>query len=66
MAAKVDNLTTEQTESALRFLLYRMGMDTRREMMAEMPVIYATLFPQAAMIAVGAVCERVNAITADL
>lgn len=41
----VDNLTTEQKEIALRFLLYRMGQDTRGEMMAAIPVIYRRLFP---------------------
>ncbi len=39
----IENLTTEQKDRALKFLLHRMGMDTRIALMAEMPVVYARL-----------------------
>lgn len=38
-------LTREQTEFALRFLLYRMGPETRAQFMADLPVVYARLYP---------------------
>lgn len=41
--ANIDNLTTEQKDRALRFLLHRMSMDARIAFMAEMPVAYARL-----------------------
>lgn len=41
----MDNLTREQAETALRYLLHRMPMDTRRAMMADLPTVYAALFP---------------------
>jgi hypothetical protein len=41
----VENLTHEQTEQVLRFLLQRMGMDTRGELMAALPLAYIALHP---------------------
>jgi hypothetical protein len=41
----LDNLSREDTHTALRFLLYRMNADTRGVMMAQMPVTYMKLFP---------------------
>jgi hypothetical protein len=43
--AKVDGLSSEQTEQVLRFLLHRMSMDTRRSLMANLPQAYARLYP---------------------
>lgn len=43
--ASTENLSTEQTGSVMRFLLHRMSMDTRHELMAHLPVAYAALFP---------------------
>lgn len=39
------NLTREQTDNVLHFLLTRMGVETRCALMAEMPVAYAGLYP---------------------
>lgn len=40
-----DNLTDEQRDVVLRFLLHRMTMETRLELMRTLPVHYATLHP---------------------
>jgi hypothetical protein len=45
MMSNVENLTSEQSLYVLRFLLHRMGLDTRGALMAEMPVAYARLYP---------------------
>lgn len=57
----VEALTAEQRRAVLRFLLYRMSMDTRRKLMAEMPVAYARLYPGTA----GAVLEHVTEALSD-
>jgi hypothetical protein len=41
----MDNLTDEQRDMVLRFLLHRMPMDTRHELMRTLPVAYLTLYP---------------------
>lgn len=41
----IENLTAEQMGNVLRFLLYRMGPETRAALMAEMPVAYSRLYP---------------------
>lgn len=41
----LDGLTREQADAVLRFLLYRMDLDTRGALMAELPVAYARLYP---------------------
>ncbi len=43
MASGIDNLTSEQRDRVLRFLLHRMQLDTRIALMAEMPVVYARI-----------------------
>jgi hypothetical protein len=40
---KVDNLSTFEQETLNRFLLHHMGMETRRKLMTEFPVIYRKL-----------------------
>lgn len=42
-----ENLSLDEVARVLDFFLYRMDMDTRRKLMAEMPVQYAKLFPSA-------------------
>lgn len=41
----MENLSTAQREMLLRFLLGRMGMETRRQFMTELPVVYAAMYP---------------------
>jgi phage FluMu gp28-like protein len=41
----MDNLTYEQRDMVLRFLLRRMPMNTRHELMRTLPVAYLTLYP---------------------
>jgi hypothetical protein len=41
----MDNLTDEQRDMVLRFLLHRMPMDTRHKLMRALPVAYVTLYP---------------------
>jgi hypothetical protein len=41
----MDNLTDEQRDMVLRFLLHRMPMDTRHELMRTLPVAYLTMYP---------------------
>jgi hypothetical protein len=43
--SNVDALNSEQSSQALRFLLHRMGLETRGAMMAELPAVYAKLYP---------------------
>lgn len=45
MTKNLENLTSEQRDTALRFLLHRMSMDTRHEMMRELPRAYVGLYP---------------------
>lgn len=54
----VENLKTEQLEQIARFLLHRMGPETRREMMAQLPIAYATLYPKTVNAVVAAVADR--------
>lgn len=42
---EIARLSTERREQVLRFLLMRMSMDVRGELMAELPVAYVTLYP---------------------
>lgn len=44
----IKNLSREQVETVLRFLLHRMGPETRQAFMAELPVAYARLYPTVA------------------
>lgn len=62
--ANIDNLTTEQRDLVLRFLLYRMKMDTRGEMMVHLPIAYATLYPAACPSVIEKVSEKVKQIHA--
>lgn len=43
---KTENLNPNEMEGVLNFFLYRMNMDTRRALMAEMPLHYKKLFPK--------------------
>lgn len=43
--AKIEKLTGEQMEQVLHFLLHRMNQDTRRQMMASLPLAYARMYP---------------------
>ncbi len=54
----VENLTHEQTHAVLRFLLHRMGLDTRGALMAQMPVAYSALYPS---VAPGILLDKVRA-----
>lgn len=42
--ASLDRLTTEQKDQTIRFLLHRMGLETRGAFMAHLPIAYARLF----------------------
>jgi hypothetical protein len=44
----MENLTTEQRDQVLRFLLHRMPMNTRHELMLALPMAYAALYPRTA------------------
>lgn len=44
---EIDNLTDEQKDQVLGFLLYRMDLDTRGELMAHLPMAYVALYPSA-------------------
>jgi hypothetical protein len=39
------NLTDEQMQQVIRFLLQRMGLDTRHELMIHLPMAYLALYP---------------------
>ena len=41
----IENLTDEQRDAMLRFLLHRMGPETRGALMAQQPVAYIALYP---------------------
>lgn len=41
----VENLSSSQKETVLRFLLYHLSQDMRAKLMAEYPVAYGTLYP---------------------
>lgn len=56
----VDNLTTEQRDEVLRFVLARMGPETRRELMAALPVPYVRMYPTTADVVFGAVREAIE------
>lgn len=43
----VENLTGEQRDAMLRFLLHHMDLDLRGILMAEQPVAYVKLYPDA-------------------
>jgi hypothetical protein len=43
----VEDLRSSERDAVLRFLLHYMPMETRRKLMAEMPVAYTKLFPTA-------------------
>ena len=56
----IENLTTNEKDTALRFFLYHMTQDIRGRFMAEMPTIYAHAFPTVdAAILLGKVGERI-------
>jgi hypothetical protein len=40
----MDNLTNEQRDQVMRFLLHRMPMDTRHELMRALPLAYVALY----------------------
>lgn len=40
-----ENLTTKELQDLVRFFTYTMGMDQRGKLMAEMPLVYAKLYP---------------------
>lgn len=44
----MENLTDEQRDQVLRFLLHRMPMDTRHDLMLALPMPYVALYPTAA------------------
>ena len=44
----MENLKDEQRDQVLRFLLHRMPMTTRHELMLALPMAYAALYPSAA------------------
>ena len=39
------NLTHEQYEQVIRFLLHRMGQETRHDLMRSLPMAYIALYP---------------------
>ena len=41
---KVDQLTAEQGEQVIRFLLHRMTQDTRHALMRSLPMAYAAMY----------------------
>jgi len=43
---RMDNLTNEQRDMVLRFLLYRMPLDTRHALMRSLPLAYVALHPE--------------------
>mgnify|MGYP001597785414 CR=1 FL=1 len=42
------NLTDEQLHQVIRFLLQRMGQDTRHDLMRHLPMAYIALYPNTA------------------
>lgn len=38
-------LTDEQLQQVIRFLLHRMGQDTRHDLMRNLPMAYVALYP---------------------
>lgn len=49
------NVTDEQRDMALNFLLHRMSQDTRHDLMRSLPMAYVALFPGTASAVVQAV-----------
>lgn len=56
----IENLTDEQRNMVLRFLLYRMPMDMRREMMRALPLAYVKMYPDTAEAVRTAVTEALT------
>lgn len=44
----IENLTPEQRDTMLRFLLHRVDTTTRVALMTELPIAYVTLHPESA------------------
>lgn len=44
----MENLDTEQRDQVLRFLLHRMPMTTRHDLMLALPMAYTALYPRTA------------------
>lgn len=61
----LENLTSEQRDTVLRFLLHRMPMDTRHELMRSLPMAYVKLYPTAGAEVVSMVRSHVEALTAN-
>jgi hypothetical protein len=51
----MDKLTSEQRDMVLRFLLHRMPMTTRHDMMRELPCAYVALHPDTEAVVVATV-----------
>lgn len=56
----MDNLTTEQREQVLRFLLHRMPMDTRHALMRALPLAYVALYPDTETVVVAMVRDALT------
>lgn len=55
-------LTHEQSDQVIRFLLHRMGLDTRGDLMRSLPMAYVALYPDTAPV----VIDKVRAALAQL
>jgi hypothetical protein len=58
----MENLTNEQHDQVLRFLLHRMPTDTRHELMRALPLAYAALHPAAAPAVIAMVRDALSEV----
>jgi len=56
----MDNLTDEQREMVLRFLLHRMSMDTRHALMRSLPLAYVALHPETEAVVIAMVRDTLS------
>ena len=56
----MENLTDEQRDMALRFLLHRMSLDTRHALMRSLPVAYVALYPDTEPVVVAMVRDALQ------
>lgn len=55
-------LTDEQRDQVIRFLLHRMGGDTRHDLMQSLPLAYVRLFPGTATTVINKVRDAIAEI----
>lgn len=56
----MENLTVEQRDMVLHFLLYRMSLETRHALMRSLPLAYVALYPETKAVVITMVRDALN------